>query len=43
MVEEEGVRLVKAEGSWVKQGSSRVLQRAGRLKLELRCMAGKPR
>ena len=44
-MEEEGVRLVKPEGQagrWEKQGSSRVLERAGRLKLELRCMAGKP-
>lgn len=43
--EEDSVRLVKAEGQgahWEKQDRSRVLQRAGRLKLELRCMAGKP-
>lgn len=42
---EDSVRLVKAEGQgahWERQDSSRVLQRAGRLKLELRCMAGKP-
>lgn len=36
-MEEDGVRLAK-----VKEGGSRVLERDGRLKLELRCMAGKP-
>lgn len=44
-MDEEGVRPVNAEGQgsrWAKQGGSRVLERAGRLKLELRCMAGKP-
>lgn len=42
-MEEEGVKPVKAGGGrWVKQGSSKVSERAGRLKLELRCIAGKP-
>lgn len=43
--EEDGVGLLKAEGQGPTrepQAGSRALQRAGRLKLELRCMAGKP-